>query len=298
MNRILLFLFLFNAFNLNAQKTLPLYTDNIPNSKPNSIEEITLKNDDQLFGYKNISIPTVTVYLPQKNKRKTEAVIICPGGGYGMESFQLEGIKIAETFLNEGIAAIILKYRLPNELIMVDKSIGPIQDAQQAIKIVREHAKKWNIDPNKIGIMGFSAGGHLASTAGTHFNKSYISNTKKTNLRPDFMILVYPVISMRSELGHSGSRNNLLGKHPSEEQILLFSNELQVQADTPPTWITHTGDDTVVSVENSIQFYQALVKNNVDAEMHLFPTGNHGFVLNQPTTTWMQPLFDWIEKLD
>lgn len=291
-------LILLNVFNLTAQKNLPLYNDTIPNSKPNQMEEIILMDNDQLFGYKNISTPTITIYLPKENKNASKAVIICPGGGYGMESFRFEGTNIAETFLNNGIAAIVLKYRLPNDLIMVDKSIGPLQDAQQAIKIVREHAVEWNINPNKIGIMGFSAGGHLASTAGTHFTKSYISNTNDTNLRPDFMILVYPVISMKSDLGHSGSRINLLGEHPSDVRVALFSNELQVTSNTPPTWITHTGDDTVVSVENSIQFYQALVKNEVDAEMHLYPTGNHGFVLSQPTQKWMQPLFEWIHKLD
>jgi len=144
--------------------------------------------------------------------------------------------------------------------------------------------------------MGFSAGGHLASTAGTHFDKSYIPNDENISLRPDFMILVYPVISMKDELTHSGSRTNLLGKEPDAEKITLFSNELQINENTSPTWLTHTGDDTVVPVENSIRFYQELIKNKVPAEMHLYPKGNHGFVLKLPTDEWMQPLFDWMKR--
>ena len=213
-----------------------------------------------------------------------------------MESYDKEGIKIAVEFASKGVVAFILKYRLPSDSIMLDKSIGPLQDAQQAIKMVRQNAAKWNIDVNKIGIMGFSAGGHLASTAGTHFDKSYIENKENISLRPDFMVLVYPVISMVDELTHGGSRKNLLGKNPSADQILLFSNELQVTSNTPPTWLTHTGDDTVVPVDNSIRFYQALIKNKVPAEMHLYPRGNHGFVLNLPAKEWMSPLFDWMRE--
>jgi acetyl esterase/lipase len=171
-----------------------------------------------------------------------------------------------------------------------------LQDAQQAIKTVRQHGPEWKLDQSKIGIMGFSAGGHLASTAGTHFSKAHIPNDEHISLRPDFMILIYPVISMKDGLTHGGSRTNLLGKSPSEEQITLFSNELQVNATTPPTWITHTGDDTVVPVENSIRFYQELTRNKVPAEMHLYPAGNHGFVLKLPTDEWMQPLFEWMQK--
>ena len=225
------------------------------------------------------------------------AVIICPGGGYEMESYKLEGIVIAEAFLRKGIAAFILKYRLPSDSIMIDKSTGPLQDAQQAIKTVRMRAGEWKINPAKIGIMGFSAGGHLASTAGTHFDKSYIPNEEKINLRPDFMILVYPVISMQDELTHLGSRNALLGKNPGKELVDLFSNEMHVNANSPPTWLTHTGDDNVVTVENSIRFYRELIRNNVPAEMHIYPKGNHGFVLSQPADEWMQPLFEWLENL-
>ncbi|MEI6138887.1 MAG: alpha/beta hydrolase [Mariniphaga sp.] len=284
-----------SALGLNAQQTIPLYKGEIPNSIPNSMKEIKMENNETLVGYRSISEPTLAVYLPEASKTSGAAVIICPGGGYGMESYRLEGTIIANAFLQKGIAAFILKYRLPSDSIMKDKSIGSLQDAQQAIKTVRERAKEWNIDPGKIGIMGFSAGGHLASTAGTHFEKAYIPNSENTSLRPDFLILIYPVISMTDGLTHGGSRKNLLGPSPSFDQINLFSNELQVNEKTPPTWLTHTGDDSVVPVDNSIRFYQALVHNKVPAEMHLYPSGNHGFVLKKPTDEWMEPLFKWIK---
>ncbi len=286
------------ALNLKAQEIMPLYQDVIPNSKSYQMKEIEMKIEGQFYGYEKTSEPTLTAYLPNKEIATGVAVVICPGGGYGFVSYKMEGTKIVEEFLSKGVAAFILKYRLPSDSIMVDKAIGPLQDAQQAIKVVREHANEWNINPEKIGIMGFSAGGHLASTAGTHFKKSYIPNIEKTSLRPDFMILVYPFISMKDEITHKGSRTNLLGESITPEDILLFSNEMQVDKNTPPTWLTHAGDDTVVPVENSIRFYQALVQNKIPAEMHLYPKGNHGFVLNMPTSEWMQPLFEWMKLLN
>jgi len=284
------------SIQLSAQEVIPLYPGEIPNSTSYKMKEITITEGGYFKGYRNISIPTLAVYLPDPAVATGHAVIICPGGGYGMESYRLEGTVIAEAFAEQGIAAFILKYRLPSDSIMQDKSTGPLQDAQQAIRTVRQRAGDWKVDQGRIGIMGFSAGGHLASTAGTHFNKSYIPNPEETILRPDFLILVYPVISMTDSLTHMGSRNNLLGKNPTAEQVQLFSNELQVTKSTPPSWLTHTGDDTAVPVENSIRFYQALVKNKVPAEMHLYPTGNHGFILKLRPEEWMMPLFDWVKK--
>lgn len=252
-------------------------------------ERVRMEKDGVFLGYRNISEPTLAVYLPEEKKATGASVVICPGGGYGTESYRLEGTQIAEALVRKGIAAFILKYRLPGDSIMKDKSFGPLQDARQAIKTVRQRAAGWKLNPQKIGIMGFSAGGHLASTAGIHFDKSYISNEEGISLRPDFMVLVYPVISMSDELTHQGSKTNLLGNEPGKEKTVLFSNELFVDENTPPTWLTHTGDDTVVPVENSIRFYQELVRNKVPAEMHLYPAGNHGFVLHQPTDVWMAP---------
>lgn len=293
---MILFLTLAISNPLGAQQIIDLYPTSIPNSKPYPLKEIRTVKDGSVTWIKDVSKPTLTLYLPKQGIATGAAVIICPGGGYSGESYLKEGTIIAEALSRKGISAFILKYRLPNDLIMVDKTIGPLQDAQQAIKIVRQHAKEWQLDTTKIGIMGFSAGGHLASTAGTHYDKSYIANDENINLRPSFMVLVYPVISMQDDLTHNGSRKNLLGEPASKENIQLFSNELHVSSDTPPTWITHAGDDTVVSVENSIHFYQALIQNKVPVEMHLYPSGNHGFVLDQPTDEWMQPLFLWMKK--
>lgn len=296
--RFLIAIFLLTAtLQLSAQEIIPLYPGEIPNSTSYRMKEITLNDSKGFLGYRNVSVPTLAVYLPSAELATGYAVIICPGGGYGMESYRLEGTVIAEAFISQGIAAFILKYRLPSDSIMPDKSIGPLQDAQQAIKMVRQRAVEWNVDTSRIGIMGFSAGGHLASTAATHYNKSYIPNPEQTNLRPDFLILVYPVISMTDSLTHMGSRNNLLGRNPSPENVLLFSNELQVTRNTPPAWLTHTGDDTAVPVENSIRFYEALIRKNVPAEMHLYPKGNHGFILKLQPGEWMMPLFDWVKSI-
>ncbi len=281
---------------LYAQQTINLYAGSIPNSTNYKMQEITLFEGSRIKGYRNISRPTIAVYLPVKEQSNGTAVIICPGGGYFMETNLMEGINIANPFVKHGIAAFILKYRLPSDSIMKDKSIGPLQDAQQAIKLVRQHAAEWNIDTGKVGIMGFSAGGHLASTLGTHFDTTFISNEGHINLRPDFMILIYPVISMTDKLTHMGSRDNLLGANPSIEKINFFSNELHVTDKTPPIWLTHAGDDKVVDVDNSIIFYEALRHHKVSAEMHLYPKGDHGFVLRLPTEEWMKPLFEWMKK--
>ncbi|MDN3654249.1 alpha/beta hydrolase [Ferruginibacter paludis] len=294
--KILFFISLvLSAARLLAQTVIPLYTGAIPNSVPNNMKEITINWDGHFGGYKSIATPTLEVYLPAAASANGSAVIICPGGGYGMESYQAEGINIANAFIKQGTAAFILKYRLPSDSIMKDKSIGPLQDAQQAIKQVRENAVNWHIEANKIGIMGFSAGGHLAASAAVHFDSAFIPNKEHTSLRPDFMVLVYPVISMTDQLTHAGSRQNLLGENIPLEKINFFSNEKNVTDKTPPAWITHSEEDKVVDVDNSILFYEALRHHHVPVEMHLYPKGNHGFVLSQPTEQWMRPLFDWMK---
>ena len=287
----LIFAFVCSAtLSVSAQEIIPLYKESVPNSKviPADVKES--------FGggmYRNVTNPTLEVYLPEKGKETGAAVVVCAGGGYSVIVYNGEGLSTAKEFAKNGIAAFVLKYRLPSDVIMTDKSIGPLQDAQQAIKLVRENAAKWNVNPSKIGIIGFSAGGHLASTAATHFKKALIPNTNNTSVRPDFQIVVYPVISMQEQLTHGGSRTQLLGTTPSKELVDLFSNELQVDETTPPAYITHAADDTTVDVDNSIGYFEALRKHKVPAEMHIFPKGNHGFVMRQKG--WMEPLFKWIE---
>jgi acetyl esterase/lipase len=296
MKRVVSSLIILVTLNISGQVTIPLYHEAIPQSIPNKIKEVTEERDDKFYGYRNVSTPTLEIYLPDHNDVAGAAVIICPGGGYIRLVYNREGIEIAESFLRKGIAAFILKYRLPSDSIMQDKSIGPLQDAQQAIKIVRQHAAEWNLDTGKIGIMGFSAGGHLASTAGTHFEKSYIRNNENINLRPDFMILIYPVISMVDEITHETTKTSLLGNKPGADLVAQFSNELNINRNTPPTWLTHAGDDTGVPVENSIRFYKELIRYNVPAEMHLYPAGGHGFVLTMSPDEWMQCIFEWMKR--
>lgn len=272
-------------------QVMPLYPGAIPNSKPSPDQE-----KPGPFGtIAQVSKPTITAYLPGKAKSIGSAIIVFPGGGYVMQSYEMEGTSVAEAFQDRGVAAFLVKYRLPDDATMEDKSIGPLQDAQQAIRVVRENASKWNVDPAKIGVIGFSAGGHLASTAATHFNKSYIPDSGGINLRPDFAVLVYPVITMATGLTHRGSRDALLGKTPTEAQVRLFSNEQQVTPKTPPTLLLHATDDLLVDVDNSVSFYRELHQHQVPAEMILFDRGNHGF-FGLSRDEWMQPLGAWMKK--
>jgi acetyl esterase/lipase len=276
---------------VNAQEVINLYPGAIPNSKPSDVKET-----ESSGMYAGVTKPTLQIFLPDKEKATGAAVVICPGGGYAVVVYQAEGVRTAKEFAKQGVAAFVLKYRLPSDSTMIDKSIGPLQDAQQAIKVVRENAAKWGIDTNKVGIMGFSAGGHLASTEATHYRKALIENNDDINLRPDFQILVYPVISMQDSLTHLGSRTELLGKDPSKKLIDEYSSELQVDSNTPPAYITQAGDDKVVTVDNSIVYYEALRHHNVAAELHLYPNGNHGFVLRLKTEDWMEPIFKWMRN--
>lgn len=281
----------------NAQTTIPLYKE-VPNSKPAlNYKEKADTGTDGIIRISKVSIPDITIFPANNSSTKNTAVIICPGGGYSILAYNLEGTDVAKIFNSWGVTAIVLKYRLPDEAIMNDKSIGPLQDAQRALQYARQNAKQLNIDPQKIGIMGFSAGGHLASTASTHFNKSYISNPQNISLRPDFSILAYPVISFSDSLAHMGSRENLIGKNPSQQVISNFSNELQVNKNTPPTFLVLAADDKTVNPENSIKYYESLLKNDVSAEIHIYQNGGHGFGTHNHTTKedWMQTLQHWMQ---
>ena len=295
-----LFLYFMSLINIQlaaAQTVLPLYKDSIPNSRPYPDQELVENNNGYII-IQRVSRPTITVYLPPKEKANGTAVIIYPGGGYWVVAAGHEGADVAREFNKIGITAFVVKYRIPYDSTMKNKEIGPLQDAQRAIQFVRENASQWKINKNKIGFMGFSAGGHLASTAGTHFQGSYIANPKKTSLRPDFMILVYPVISFIDTVGHMGSRDQLIGKNPSKEKIKEYSNELQVNSKTPPTFLIHSKDDDVVKVSNATRFQEALEKNKVKNGIFLYDKGGHGYGMNNPTSNekWMNYVIEWMKK--
>ena len=293
---IIFILFIMHHFS-SAQTTIPLYKE-IPNSKPAAnYKEKADTGADGVIRISKVSVPEITIFQPEQSTGKNVAVIICPGGGYAILAYNLEGTVVAKILNSWGVTGIVLKYRLPDDQIMKDKSVGPIEDAQRAIQYVRENAAQLNINPRKVGIMGFSAGGHLAATASTHFDKDYISNPNHTSLRPDFSILAYPVISFSDSIGHLGSRENLIGKNPSQDLKNNFSNELQVNKSTPPTFLVLAGDDDVVNPENSIRYYKALLRNHVHAEMHIYQNGGHGFGthLLEAKDDWMEVLKIWME---
>ena len=297
-NILILTLMVFFAIPSFSQKEMPLYNNyHVPNSISAPDEEHAELGEDGILRISKVSFPTLSVYLPPKEKATGQAVIICPGGGYWILAAGHEGADVAEEFAKRGVAAFVLKYRLPSDETMIDKTIGPLQDAQKAIQTVRENAKEWNINPEKVGILGFSAGGHLASTAGTHFHQAQIDNPKKTSLRPDFMVLVYPVISFDPGIGHSGSSKNLLGENPSQELLDKFSNEKQVNAATPPTYLVHAKDDRV-SIRNSYVFEAVLQEKGIHVSTTYFESGGHGFGMVNPQSEiiWMDEVEAWLKK--
>jgi acetyl esterase/lipase len=288
--------------NLKIQsqdKIYPLWKDAIPGEivAPN-YEEKEVYKDNVLQSTSNVKIPTLAVYTPHEVAANGTAVIILPGGGYSHLSMNKEGKKIAEWLNSLGITAFVLKYRLPNDQIMKDKTIGPLQDAQEAIRVIRRNAIEWNVDPNKIGVIGFSAGGHLATTLSTHFDEKVYIPIDSLSARPNFSLLIYPVISMNKEITHKGSRENLLGNNPILLQIDKFSNELQVNEKTPPTFLVHATDDQSVPVENSINYYLALKRSKVSAELHIYEKGGHGFGLGVKDTSqfWTSDCIHWLKN--
>ena len=273
-----------------AMISLPLYGDAaIPNMKPGPDEEV---GADRGWVQK-VSRPMLQVYLPAASKATGAGVLIFPGGGYAGLTFTGEGTQQAAYFVDHGVAAFVVKYRIPSDETMVDKAMGPLQDAQQAMLVVRRRAHEWGVDPGRIGAIGFSAGGHLASTLATHFRTPAVENSDGTSLRPDFLIVVYPVISMDARITHRDSRVALLGSAPPDDRVRLFSNELQVTADTPPTLILHAADDRLVDVDNAIVFFNALRKAGVPVEARLFEKGQHGFFL-MPRDRWQGTIIDWL----
>lgn len=245
--------------------------------------------------------PTLTVHLPAPGKANGCAVVICPGGGYQHLAIDYEGNDVAEWFNTFGVAGFVLRYRLAPDY----HHPAPMLDVQRAIRTVRARAGQWKIDPHRVGVMGFSAGGHLASTAATHFDagdSNAADPIDRQSCRPDFAILAYPVITMTGTFGHTGSKKNLLGQNPDPQLAESLSNQKQVTAESPPTFLFHTSEDAVVPVENSVQFYLALRKAGVAAEMHIYEKGRHGIGLGTQDPklawalgTWPARLHDWMQ---
>lgn len=239
-------------------------------------------------------MPGLWLY-PLAEEKPAGAVIVCPGGGYGALALQHEGHDVARWLNSQGVAAFVLRYRIAPRY----RHPAPLSDVQRALRLVRARAAEWRVDPQRVGVMGFSAGGHLASTAATHFDQGNEAarGIERQSCRPDFAILCYPVISLVTEYAHVGSRRNLLGDEPDAELVRSLSNELQVTAETPPTFLFHTDADTGVVAENSILYYLALRRAGVPAELHIYERGPHGVGLaaqDPVLASWTERLRDWL----
>ncbi|MEJ7712895.1 MAG: alpha/beta hydrolase [Pyrinomonadaceae bacterium] len=272
--------FAFAQSQPSEQKTTLLWPDGAPGA----------------IGKEDADQPSVRSYVPKHVKSNGTSVIVCPGGGYGALAVDHEGRQVAEWLNTMGITAFVLKYRLGTRY----RHPAPLQDAQRAIRYVRANAKEYNVASDRIGIMGFSAGGHLAATAGTHFDAGNTQATdpvERASSRPDFLILAYPVISFTAEYTHQGSARNLLTDKPDPALLENLSNEKQVTAETPPTFLFHTNEDTGVPPENSVAFYLALRKAKVPAELHIYERGRHGLGLapgDPVLSTWKERLAGWL----
>lgn len=281
---------------------LPLWDGTPPNAQL-AAKPAEREREGAITWVRHVQNPSIEVRLPARGNATGQAVVVCPGGGYGGLAYDWEGSDFAGWLNSRGIAAIILTYRLPVDGdVAHQKWLCPLLDAQRAIRTTRAHAADWGINPAKVGIMGFSAGGHLASTAGTHFDAGdakAADSVDRLSSRPDFMILVYPVITMDVGLTHMGSRTNLLGENPPADLVHRYSNELQVTDDTPPTFLVHAGDDGAVPVQNSLLFYAALLAHKVPAELHVYPKGGHGFSLalsKGHLQTWTEVCARWLAE--
>ena len=278
MKKLILSCMLAAGMSLQAQdKVQMLLWEKDAPAEPASVGAMIDEND---FTRK----PGITVYVPKKPNGK--AIIMCPGGGYGWEATGHEGHGMAEWFNGQGITYVVLKYRLPQGNHEI-----PLADAEHAVRLVRSHAKEWGVDPSKVGIMGASAGGHLASTLATHYSSP--------ETRPDFQVLFYPVITMDPTYTHGGSRENLLGKNPSKELETKYSNEMHVTADTPKAFIMLSSDDGAVPVANGVNYYMALLSNNVRASIHAYPEGGHGWGYGDGFIykhQWKEELEKWLRE--
>lgn len=282
--------------------TIPLWpAGEIPNHVESDNTEI--RDTTEIVRISNVQVPDIAVFLPSKRSTTGQAVVICPGGGYRILAYDWEGTDVAKMLNAQGIVAVVLKYRLPEAASNIIPHKSPLMDAQRALRMVRYYANDWNVDPQQIGIMGFSAGGHLASTLSTHFdhgNKQSRDPVEQQSCRPDFSILMYPVISSDPTLWHRGSFTNLLGEVPSQALLDYYSSEKQVNTETPPAILIHSADDKSVSFQNSIRYFEALRENGIPAEMHIYPFGGHGYSLALDKgylAGWTCRVIEWMSVL-
>lgn len=265
-------------------ETLALWTDEELGSTESDDNEVWKDRGDQNAWVGSITRPTLTVYQADASKRSGTAMVVCPGGGYGGLAIDKEGHVVAKWLAEQGVTAGVLKYRCGGG---ANKHPIPMGDARQAVKLMRDHADDWKIQTDQVGIMGFSAGGHLAST---------IATDPETDV--NFAALIYPVVSFRDGVTHGGSKKNLLGDSPSDDMVQLMSRDEQVSSSTCPTFLIHAGDDKAVPVANSLRYYEACIEHNVPAEMHLFPTGGHGFGMfrgDRPVDQWPNQFKSWLQ---
>ncbi len=267
-----------------AQEVINLYVDSIPNSTDKA--QVNLEKN----------VPRLFAYPADKSSAKNIAVLVIPGGGYSHIAMDHEGHAVAKELVKNGYSAFVLQYRLPSLNIMRNKSIGPLQDAQRAVQLIRT----LHPELRKVGVIGFSAGGHLASTLITQFKKDYIANSTHVSLRADFAGLIYPVISMNNDITHRGSRINLIGENPSEDLVRSFSSELQVSPEVCPVFFVHAKDDMAVPIENSYRMIAALDKAKVPNKLYVFEQGGHGFGLINKTSDklWFDAFLSWLATLD
>lgn len=262
---------------------------------PEYVESLAEDRPNRVF---NVSDPTLSIYLPDADKATGSAIVICPGGGYRRLAIGHEGYDVAEYLNRLGVAGIVLKYRLPSDDIMKDKKVGPLQDVQEAIRTVRRNADKWNIKSNQIGVMGFSAGGHLAASASTLYGDQVYVTEDSVSARPDFSVLVYPVITLDYLLTHKGSSSSLLGENPDSSLIIHFSLDKQVTSETPPAFLVQSGDDSTVPFRHAFMYFTALREHNVPAELHVFESGGHGYGMGNSSNTeshWTKMLERWLQ---
>ena len=279
----------------NAQMVeIPLYSDNSLINKDNKSENRIYNPAGELTHISAVAVPRLLVYRPDSSCGT--GIIICPGGGYS--NLNVENTRFVANRLSRlGITVFVLVYRLPADISTSDKSTASLQDVQAAFRLVRSRAEEWGLSPDKIGLWGSSAGGHLAAMAATHYSISYVSGADTSGLRPDFLVLTFPVVSFRPGLVHKGSMKNLLGENPDEQQIAYYSPDEWVNTRTPATFLVHANDDKSVSACNSIRFYEALKKAGVPAELHIYEKGGHGFgIAPDVSDSWMSQLEIWLRS--